>query len=60
MKCARAYDKAEREVLSIPGTSVVGDIQYAMCLLNEQHKAETWPDQFEPKYDLSLAESPTK
>jgi hypothetical protein len=60
IKCAKAYVNAEQEVLSIPGTSVIEDIQYAISLLNEQYKAETWPDQFKPKYDLSLAESPTK
>ncbi|RIA96330.1 hypothetical protein C1645_755161 [Glomus cerebriforme] len=59
-ECAKAYVNAEQEVLSIPGTSVIEDIQYAISLLNEQYKAETWPDQFKPKYDLSLAESPTK
>ncbi|RGB28748.1 hypothetical protein C1646_767429 [Rhizophagus diaphanus] len=52
--------EARQEVLSIPNTSVVGDIQYAVCLLNQQRRAETWPDQFEPKYDLSHAESPLK
>lgn len=60
IKCAKAYANAEQEVLSIPGTSVIEDIQYAICLLNEQYRAETWPVQFKPKYDLSLAESPTK
>ncbi|GBC14191.1 uncharacterized protein OCT59_027574 [Rhizophagus irregularis] len=53
VKCAKAYAEARQEVLSIPNTSVVGDIQYAVCLLNQQRRAETWPDQFEPKYDLS-------
>ncbi|POG73939.1 hypothetical protein GLOIN_2v1826643 [Rhizophagus irregularis DAOM 181602=DAOM 197198] len=60
IKCAKAYAKAEQEVLSIPGTSAIGDIQYAVSLLNEQNKAEIWPDQFKPEYDLSLAESPVK
>ena len=36
-----AYTKAEQKVLSIPGTSVIKDVQYAMCLLYEQYKAET-------------------
>ncbi|CAB5161282.1 unnamed protein product [Rhizophagus irregularis] len=56
VKCAKAYAEARQEVLSIPNTSVVGDIQYAVCLLNQQRRAETWPDQFELKYDLSHAE----
>ncbi|CAB4399666.1 unnamed protein product [Rhizophagus irregularis] len=60
IKCARAYSNAEQEVLSIPGTSVIKDVQYAISLLNEQYKAKTWPDQFKPKYNLSLAESPLK
>ncbi|CAG8688707.1 14983_t:CDS:2, partial [Acaulospora morrowiae] len=60
INCAEAYAKARQEVLSIPGTSVIEDIQYAMYLLYEQYKAETWPEKFKPKYDLSLAESPTK
>ncbi|CAB4387414.1 unnamed protein product [Rhizophagus irregularis] len=45
VKCAKAYAEARQEVLSIPNTSVVGDIQYAVCLLNQQRRAETWPDQ---------------
>ncbi|GBC30642.1 uncharacterized protein OCT59_015817 [Rhizophagus irregularis] len=53
---ARTYANAEQEVFSIPGTSVIEDVQYAISLLNEQYKAETWPDQFKPKYDLSLTE----
>uniref|UniRef100_U9UIR3 Uncharacterized protein n=1 Tax=Rhizophagus irregularis (strain DAOM 181602 / DAOM 197198 / MUCL 43194) TaxID=747089 RepID=U9UIR3_RHIID len=57
---AEAYAKAQEEVLSIPGTSVIEDIQYAMSLLYEQYKAEEWPDMFKAKYDLSCAESPTK
>ncbi|CAG8531105.1 21329_t:CDS:2 [Rhizophagus irregularis] len=52
--------KENHEVFSIPGTSVIEDVQYAISLLNEQYKAETWPDQFKPKYDLSLTESPLK
>ncbi|PKC66205.1 hypothetical protein RhiirA1_419623 [Rhizophagus irregularis] len=31
-----------------------------MSLLYEEYRANTWPDRFEHKYDLSLAESPTK
>ncbi|CAB4374034.1 unnamed protein product [Rhizophagus irregularis] len=57
---AEAYAKAQEKVLSIPGTSVIEDIQYAMSLLYEQYKAEEWPDMFKAKYDLSRAESPTK
>ncbi|CAB4414185.1 unnamed protein product [Rhizophagus irregularis] len=57
VKCAKAYAEARQKLLSIPNTSVVGDIQYAVCLLNQQRRAE---DQFELKYDLSHAESPLK
>ncbi|RIA88055.1 hypothetical protein C1645_807004 [Glomus cerebriforme] len=57
---AEKYAKARQDLLSIPGTSVLGDIQYAMSLLIDQHRAEAWPDMFEAKYDLSLAESPVK
>ncbi|CAB5364893.1 unnamed protein product [Rhizophagus irregularis] len=46
-----------QEVLSIPGISAIRDIQYAVSLLNKQNKAEIWPDQFKPEYDLSLVES---
>ncbi|RIA81954.1 hypothetical protein C1645_789248 [Glomus cerebriforme] len=60
VKCAKAFANAEQEVLSIPGTSADEDITYAVSLLNEQNRAETWPERFEPKYDLSLAESPVK
>ncbi|CAG8546648.1 8471_t:CDS:2, partial [Scutellospora calospora] len=60
INCAEAYAKAQQEVLSIPGTSVIEDIQYAMSLLYKQYKAETWPDKFKQKHDLSRAESPTK
>ncbi|POG73132.1 hypothetical protein GLOIN_2v1589486 [Rhizophagus irregularis DAOM 181602=DAOM 197198] len=60
IECVERYAKAQQEVLSIPGTSVIEDIQYAMSLLYEEYRANTWPDRFEHKYDLSLAESPTK
>ena len=60
LKCAERYAKVQQELLSIPGTSVIEDVQYAMALLYEEYKANTWPDRFEQKYDLSLAESPTK
>ncbi|CAI2190308.1 7403_t:CDS:2 [Funneliformis geosporum] len=60
IECAERYAKAQQEVLSIPGTSVIEDIQYAMSLQYEEYKANTCPDRFEHKYDLSLAESPTK
>ncbi|CAG8454073.1 9763_t:CDS:2 [Paraglomus brasilianum] len=60
IKCAERYAEARQIVLSIPGTSVIEDIQYAMCLINEERKANTWPDKFKQKYDLSLAESPIK
>ncbi|CAI2173796.1 2619_t:CDS:2 [Funneliformis geosporum] len=33
--CAKAYANAEQEVLFIPDTSVVKDIQYAISLLKE-------------------------
>ena len=36
--------KLSREVLSNPGTSVIEDIQYAMCLLYEEYKTKIWPD----------------
>ncbi|PKY54554.1 hypothetical protein RhiirA4_409884 [Rhizophagus irregularis] len=31
-----------------------------MALVYEEYKANTWPDRFKHKYDLSLAESPLK
>ncbi|EXX50132.1 hypothetical protein RhiirA1_408924 [Rhizophagus irregularis] len=31
-----------------------------MSLIYEEYKANTWPDKFKQKYDLSLAESPIK
>ncbi|PKK64330.1 hypothetical protein RhiirC2_787667 [Rhizophagus irregularis] len=52
-----AWSEEDEEVLSIPGISAIRDIQYAVSLLNEQNKAEIWPDQFKPEYDLSLVES---
>ncbi|CAG8705187.1 11694_t:CDS:2 [Rhizophagus irregularis] len=60
IKCAERYAEARQKVLSIPGTSVIEDIQYAMALVYEEYKANTWPDRFKHKYDLSLAESPLK
>ncbi|CAB4395544.1 uncharacterized protein OCT59_007862 [Rhizophagus irregularis] len=60
IKCAERYAEARQKVLSIPGTSVIEDIQYAMSLIYEEYKANTWPDKFKQKYDLSLAESPIK
>ncbi|RHZ88091.1 hypothetical protein Glove_26g241 [Diversispora epigaea] len=60
INCADEYAKALQELLSIPGTSVIEDVQYGLCLLNQQRRAETWPDRFEPKYNLSVEESPLK
>ncbi|RGB29684.1 hypothetical protein C1646_672270 [Rhizophagus diaphanus] len=60
IKCAERYAEARQKVLSIPGTSVIEDIQYAMSLIYEEYKANTWPDKFKQKYDLSLAVSPVK
>ncbi|CAB4422709.1 unnamed protein product [Rhizophagus irregularis] len=60
IKCVERYAEARQKVLSIPGISVLEDIQYAMALIHEEYKANTWPDKFKNKYNLSLAESPLK
>ncbi|CAB5365344.1 unnamed protein product [Rhizophagus irregularis] len=54
------YAEARQKVLFIPGTSVIKNIQYAMALVYEEYKANTWPNKFNHKYDLSLAEFPLK
>ncbi|RGB38973.1 hypothetical protein C1646_755069 [Rhizophagus diaphanus] len=52
IKRVERYSETRQKVLSIPGTSVLEDIQYAMTLIYEEYKANTWPDKFEHKYDL--------